>query len=59
MDLLLGSDQQARAQKIKLGRWNRFMNDCMARIRAGAATVKDSGCSKDGECSKRRLHCPG
>jgi hypothetical protein len=23
--------KQARAQKIKLGRWNRFMNDCMAK----------------------------
>jgi hypothetical protein len=23
--------KQARAQKIKLRRWNRFMNDCMAK----------------------------
>jgi hypothetical protein len=27
----LSCKKQARAQKIKLRRWNRFMNDCMAK----------------------------
>jgi hypothetical protein len=26
-----GCKKQARAQKIKLRRWNRFMNDCMTK----------------------------